>query len=529
MTKTLLDETEMSIDDFNQKYFNEITNIIRDRLGIVIHPHQNNDLFKTVIQACKNFDCRPEEYLHNLSISSARSPILEHLVISITVGETYFYRDKRQMDLLQNKILPELIAKKRDQQDLSLRIWSAGCASGEEIYTIAMMLYELLPDLSEWSLSLLGTDINTTALRKALYGQYGEWSMRAIPVHIKDKFFVKHDNQYKLADIVREMVKFDFVNLNDNTYPSIFNGTNSQDLILCRNVLIYFDTAIISRIMQKLNESLQFKGYLLLGASDPIVQDHKTELVYHYKHGMLFSREVSFTRATSQTPQKAIVRGEHREIDQQNRDVISRRRESQLLTDAKKQREDYQKTLKKPGVTKETILNLLNEAQWQSVLASIEKIDKTSSKPGFDLYAKATAFANLGQLEQAANLFKDSLILDPTNKYCHFTYALTLLELMNFASAENELRKAIFLDRNFVAAHYQLGLLLMRNKQQASGLKSLRNALSIASTRNASEQVHGTKGLSYGRLSEILQHEINLYQFLGKPQHAHENKAKQVE
>lgn len=508
------DKNSILNEELIQKYENELTHIIRQRLGIVIHRHQMKELYKTIVNACKEFKCMPREYIDSLQICNDDSPLLNYLVVHITVGETYFYRDISQMQLLMNEVLPKMIKKKRDENDLTLRIWSAGCSTGDEIYTIAMMLTELLNDSNQWTIDLLGTDINTLSLRKAVNAHYSEWSMRSIPANLKQKYFIKEGNVYKLLDHIRNMVKFTYVNLNNDVYPSMFNRTNSQDLILCRNVLIYFDNTIIQKIMNKFSQSLNPGGYLLLGASDPVL-NYNANADFQYHPGMLFSRALMNNqqkqlRQAEQAKQAEQVRQVKRE-KQTEAKVAQKNIQPASPSISKREVETNLNNIPKERFNQNKIMQLLEHGDWQSILDVLQDNTLDISKSETYMYAKATALANLGKLVEAVRLFQTLLLAHPTNKYSHFTYALALLELNKMEDAELELRKSIFLDRNFVIGYYQLGLLLMRNRKHEAGLKCLKNALAIAVTKNSTEPVLGSQGLCYGRLSEILKHEIKLY------------------
>lgn len=482
-----------------EKYKFEFIELIRKRLGIIIHRHQTNELDQTILKACNKFNCLPQEYLQKLQNCQDNSPLLEHLVAGITVGETYFFRDKRQMELLKNTLLPDIINMKREQGNLSLRIWSAGCASGEEIYSIAMLLYEMMPDINKWALNLLGTDLNTTAVQKAIAGCYSEWSMRTMTDYLKQRYFIPNGSQYLLRENIRDLVKFDYLNLNDNVYPSICNNTNAQDLILCRNVLIYFDNNLIAQLMQKLNTCLVPGGYLLLGASDPINID-ATDLIFHHEQGMLFLRPA----AKKCLPSTLSVQ-EKRNPTTKNSPVLNKHTVA------------TPKLIKTTQPIDETFISkLLHEAQWQETLNIINASDSHQQKSVFLLNAKATAYANLGKLEAAVTALHESLVIDPTNKYSYFTYGVTLIELNRLPEAEKALRKTLFLDYQFVMGHYQLGLLLLRSKQKNAGLKCLRNALTIAKTKDPNQTVPGPESLSYDRLAAILSYEIELYANSGR-------------
>ena len=441
------------------------------------------------------------------------SPVLEHLIAGITVGETYFFRDKNQMHVLQDTLLPQLINAKRLQNNLCLRIWSAGCASGEEIYTLGMMLLQLLPDISSWRIQLLGTDINTRSLQKAMAGDYSEWSMRSISPYFKQLYFTHKNNHYILSDTVRHLVRFSYLNLNDNTYPSLINGTNAQDLILCRNVLIYFDNDRISSLMKKLDNSLVYGGFLLLGASDPIMIE-ETDLIFHHEQGLLFSRPTAL-----QIP---------RLLTQPSVEKI--KKIPAIPFSAKNTiRPAIQPPPKKPKVdmpNQTTISSLLSESRWEDVLVAIHALEVKGKIDSSLLNSKALAYANLGQLEQSLQTCIDSLRLDATNKHTYFTYALTLVELNRLSEAEEALRKTLFLDRHFVEGHFQLGLLLLKKGQHKTGMKSLSNALAIAEAKRPTEEIPGYQGLNYGKLAELFKHEIELYAATGDTHHANQSAQK---
>lgn len=477
-----------------KQYEAEFIDLIRDRLGIVIHSHQTREMQKTIASACNTFSYTPIQYLEVLKKCEDPSPLLDHLISGVTVGETYFFRDKRQIELLKNILLPEIIHKKRKKNDYSLRIWSAGCASGEEIYTIALILSEILPDLHKWNVNLLGTDINHVSLQKAISGIYGEWSMRSITDQAKEQYFTKEEGRYNINAHIRNMVKFEYLNLNTDIYPSIFNGTNALDLIMCRNVLIYFDNDSIANLMKKFTDCLVPGAYLMLGASDP-VNIKNTQLNFLHDMGMLFSRKIK--------PEK--------ELMQSSSIMLNSKIEKKEIFSYRAQPMKEMHVPVKAKINYDVLTNMLEKAQWQDAL-NIININENHEKPSsFLLNAKATALANLGQLNDAKKTCEISLSIENKNKYTYYLHSLVLLELNEFQQAENSLRKALFLDREFVAGHYQLGLLLLRNKQNRVAIKSLKNALAIAKRNNSSQSVPGHPNLTFDQLVELLECEINLY------------------
>lgn len=482
------------------RLLSEYIALISKRLGISIHSHQINELKKIIQQACNEFQLKPADYLQKLQECRDDSPPLTFLVSGITIGETYFFRDTKQMNLLRDNILPALIRKKREINDLSLRIWSAGCSSGEEIYTIAMMLRQLLPDIQLWRLQLLGTDINTTMLKKAVSGHYSEWSMRSIPESLKKAFFVPEKGGYTLTPETRRMAVFNWLNLHDDNWPSMLNSTNAQDLILCRNVLIYFNSDSVDKLMKKMATSLVEDGYLLLGASDPV--NTKIEgLYFHYTQGMLFSRIPPAVKSVS-TPRKIAPSIPH-----------PARTLSVAVQSTKKQPLPvplvFQST---PSLSVDTVevQDMLKEARWKDILSLTEAIEKTPSRNNTLINARAKALTNLGKLREAV-AFCRSNMTGTDNIELMLMLSMALAELNQSAEAEAELRKILYLDHQCVMAHYQLGLLLLRNRKKIAGLKCLKNAVVIAATKKAEDTVPGCEGLNYGSLTEILARETEVH------------------
>ncbi|HCF59448.1 MAG TPA: chemotaxis protein CheR, partial [Myxococcales bacterium] len=189
---------------------------------------------------------------------------LSDLVSDLTVGESYFFRAKAQFDLIRDRIVPELLRDRPERH--VLRVWSAGCAGGEEPYSLAMMFEEM--GLAGRSF-ILATDISRPALEKARRATYGAWSLRGASLQLARRYVRSVGKRYEVLPRFRKRVRFDYLNLAEDAYPSMANGTFGVDLILCRNVLIYFEAQVVALVARRLFESLAEGGWLLLGASDP--------------------------------------------------------------------------------------------------------------------------------------------------------------------------------------------------------------------------------------------------------------------
>lgn len=189
------------------------------------------------------------------------------LVTNVTIGETYFFRNAPQFAALREHILPDVLARRATTR--GVRLWSAGCATGEEPYSLAMTLCDMVPDRNTWQFSILASDINPDFLARAEAGLYGSWSFRETPAAMQTRFFTPDGPRWRLQTEIRRMVRFMRLNLAEATYPAITNGTCALDIILCRNVTIYFDTATTRQVISRLYQALVPGGWLIVGHAEP--------------------------------------------------------------------------------------------------------------------------------------------------------------------------------------------------------------------------------------------------------------------
>lgn len=211
------------------------------KIGLHFSNRNRNELHQKMTAAMADFGFEDVgEFIEWLLSSMPTQKQIEILASHLTVGETYFLRERRAFEILEQSILPGLVDVRR-RTEKRLRFWSAGCSTGEEPYSIAILLDKLIPDLKSWNITILATDINTAALRKADEGIYSDWSFRDAPPFFKDKYFERvNGNRYLLLSDIRKMVTFSYLNLSEDVYPALQNNTNAMDVIFCRNVLMYF-------------------------------------------------------------------------------------------------------------------------------------------------------------------------------------------------------------------------------------------------------------------------------------------------
>lgn len=413
--------------------------IIRQRTGIVIQKHQLEKFRAAVQSAINDFNYANTEQLTQVIRNAPLShSTLEYIISEITVPESYFFREIDQINFLREHYLPALI-KQRENTTKTIRIWSAGCANGQELYTLLFLLVEIIQTPSDWNLQLLGTDINQRNLANSQSGEYSEWSFRNTSKIIKQYFFHQQGNRYRLKDKYRSMVNFKLLNLVEDPYPNTIHKTENMDLILCRNVFIYFDKIAVQSTLNKIINSLATNGVLLVGSSDLVDQNIPGLTLKRYKDAFYFEK-------VNQPSSKPM---------QHTKDLASKTAST-----------DGSNTNNKPKIqiaSNRLPPNCGNDENFQQL----------------DYLQEATLLANTGKTDLALQNCKSALEVCQTNKQAHYLLAMLHIEKNELNEAETALRKALFIDPQFFEAHYQLALVQIRLNQFLKAEKSLANALSV--------------------------------------------------
>ncbi|MBZ5705999.1 MAG: protein-glutamate O-methyltransferase CheR [Acidobacteriia bacterium] len=208
------------------------------------------------------------EYYECLTVKPIRQAELVSLLNEITIGETCFFRNLPQLDALRNIVLLKIIEARANLPLRHLRIWSAGCSTGEEPYTLSMMLLEETASrLKGWTFEILATDLNERSLAHAKHGSYGTYSTRNLTSYYRQKYFTDRGDELHVNPDVKAHVNFSRLNLFDDSRVAFMKGL---DLIMCCNVLIYFDGLSKRRVIQHFYNNLLAHGYLFLGHSESL-------------------------------------------------------------------------------------------------------------------------------------------------------------------------------------------------------------------------------------------------------------------
>lgn len=255
----------MAISD---KDFEQLRDFIYNICGMYFHNTKKYFLESRLTRRMEATSAKTYQDYYLLLKSPRGSEELKFLMDEITTNETYFFRNVPQLAALENKLLPEIVETKNKMGFRKLRIWSAASSSGEEAYTMAMILLEKRSTLlKDWIIEIVGTDINETVVAQAKEGIYNAYSVRNIPDAYKRKYIREDNGKFILAPEVKKFVTFNKLNLYEDS-KMIF--MKSFDFIFCANVLIYFDTASKSKVVQHFYNNLQPYGYFFVGQSESL-------------------------------------------------------------------------------------------------------------------------------------------------------------------------------------------------------------------------------------------------------------------
>ncbi|HDM75580.1 MAG TPA: chemotaxis protein, partial [Deltaproteobacteria bacterium] len=208
---------------------------------------------------------RPKEYLWRLKYGDPHGKEFQQLINLLTTNETYFFREFDQLSVFAENCLQEVCTTKERQGKKKLRLWSAGCSTGEEPYTLSIILQQMVDDYHTWEVKILATDIDTEVLKKAQKGVYSKRSIKDVPEEYLQKYFIREGDNYKVKFSVKKPIQFRHLNLMDDKKMRLISGI---DFIFCRNVLIYFDENSRRAVVSNFYESLNNGGYIFLGHSE---------------------------------------------------------------------------------------------------------------------------------------------------------------------------------------------------------------------------------------------------------------------
>ena len=441
-----------------------------------------------------------ELHQSNIKPIHPKSQEWQELINCLTVTESYFFRDSGQFYLLKNTILPSLIEQKRKKRRTpTLRIWSAACSSGEEPYSLAILLRDLLPDLSDWDISIVGTDINQKILQKAQEGIYGDWSFRSVDPIIQKQYFTRTAQGWKLDRTIRDMVRFEYLNLVTDRFPDLSLGLEKIDLILCRNVFIYFEERAIEHTIEKFYHTLQPGGYLMTAHAELPDRTLNQLQTLVFPNSAIYRKTYLSSPIVPIAPDPAKLLGKvvpppvtrcSQAIPSQRLPVKYSR--PALTFSATKPPGISVPSLPsthtcRPGTCKpsdiQTLLEdatlLLETGAYPETIQIAQRIVKIAPNCLNAYILIAQAYANLGDYQKATYYCVQATALDALSIEAYYLLARIAEVQGNIPKAKNLLKQIIYLEPTSVFAYLELAAVYRKERQLARASKMQSTALEL--------------------------------------------------
>jgi chemotaxis protein methyltransferase CheR len=444
----------------------DVSEFVAQHIGLHFPPARWRDVERGLAAAAREFGLPDAETCARALLAAPLTHAqVEVLASHLTVGETYFFREKNSFAALEAHILPELLRARRGAEQ-RLRIWCAGCCTGEEAYSVAMLIDRLIPDAEAWNLTILATDINPRFLNKAAEGVYGEWSFRDTPGWIRARYFTRlRKGRFELQPRIRKRVTFSHLNLADDAYPSLINNTNAMDVILCRNVLMYFTAEHARRAAANFHRALVSGGWLVVSPTEtsnslfaPLSPVQFPGAVFYRKGGGTAPRPATFEAPppASEAPFLPLAAAPPAEL-----------------------------------------------AQETAAVESPPAPARAPEDPGAHARA-ARLCAGEGRLGEAIEWCEKAIAAERLNPAHYYLLATIRQEQGQLDAAAQSLARALYLDADFALAHFALGNLRLSQGRRRDAERHLANALAVLRGRAQDEILPESEGLTAGRLAEII-------------------------
>jgi chemotaxis protein methyltransferase CheR len=469
-------------------------------MGLKFPDDRLRDLERALKTACRPLGFRDErECFSQLREGDLTREQIELLASHLTIGETYFFREPQSFAALEHEILPALI-KARSKSTKILRIWSAGCSSGEEPYSISILLQKLIPDWAEWQITVLATDINPEGLRRAQLGIYRPWSFRGTDEAFRSRFFhPTEEGALEIRPEVRRLVRFSYLNLADGqSYPSLVTNTLAMDVIFCRNVLMYFSEEGVRQVGRRFSESLTDRGWLILSPSEASSRFFPELVPVNFPGAIFFQKKLP---SLQEKPVQEDFSAPH---------ALGEAPETQDQADESQVFAARDDVAQFPD-NESGSASLLAKAKvrfGEGYFAEAAKIlrDYLQLEPR-DRAARnlaVRALANAGELPGALNECQEALEGDRLDGTFHYLQAHILQEMGRTEEAIRAMQGAIFLEPEFAMAHFALGNLLRQAGRSIEARRHLRRAHQLLSKLPPHARPPEGEALTAARIQQII-------------------------
>ena len=489
-----------------------IRDLIQERTGMLIAETRRNILTRALKDSAIQSKCADiPSYVAHLVAAETDSETWDNLVKKLTIGESYFFRHQEQINALRQNILPDLIA--RHWTDRTLHLWSAGCATGEEPYTIAILLREFLPDIERWKIMILATDINRQALTQAAAGRYREWSLRDTNPQMREKYFTCKGDIFTLNPAIRQMVTFAYLNLSEDRYPSTINHTHHVDLILCRNVTIYLPHPVISDIAMRFHKSLAPGGWLIVAPSETNLEIYSKFQTLVFYGNVIYQKMGRAPESIFPPPEdQRHVRHARKIPDSEHQPIFPTFSPKQtvpppmsIAVTVPAEPAGVRQKGESPAPKQDESLYEQGEALMKErhydharrcFLAYLaKKPDSISTR-----YRLCCLEANTGHLDEARKYAEQALQGDPMHSKLHYVMGIIQQTQEKLEEALMWFKKTIYLDPDFILAHFSISHIYERTGKHEEAKRHRALAARLACQLSPDLLLPGSDDLTAGQL-----------------------------
>ncbi|MFA6970792.1 MAG: CheR family methyltransferase [Gallionella sp.] len=459
----------------------QLSEFVARQTGLHFPPERWADLERGIAAAAPDFNFSDCESCARWLLSAPLTRHMNEVLAShLSIGETYFFRERQSLDALGEQILVQLLQSRR-LSERRLRIWIAGCSTGEEAYTVAILLDRLIPDIKEWNITILATDFNPNFLRKAALGVYGEWSFRDVPGWLQERYFSKcSDGRFEIHSRIRKMVTFSYLNFADDVYPSLSNNTSAMDVIVCRNVLMYFTEQRAKQVAGNFYRALVDGGCLIVSPVEA------SNVLFSLFTPVCFPGAVLYRKMTGAV--------ESRPGDATSFDSFRPEPFNPVRPEPVEGTNGAQESLVDAATP---VSENLSDARTDQ--EPVHPLTECETPSGM-----ARSCANQGRLSEALAWCEQAIAADKLNPAQHYLFAIILQEQGRLDAAIQSLMRALYLDPDFAMAHFSLGNLHQSQGRYRQAQRYFENVLMLLRKQPPDAPLPEADGLTAGRLAEIV-------------------------
>ncbi len=487
------DKVKMGLSGSEVKLFREY---IYDSAGLQLN--KDDRIAKAVAtRITEQGFVNPYNYFKYLKYHPQGSVELRNLLTLVTINESCFFRNEHQYKALREMVLPDLLCKKLQSSPRpSLSVWSAGCSSGEEPYSIAVEILEKVNFSRQFDIEILGTDVDKGVLKDAKKASYNLWRLRNVSRIRLEKYFDREGKKYTLKPSVRQLCSFDYNNLMDEHYPQSFFG--KWDIIFCRNVFIYFNRETIKKVLKRFAEIINEGGYLFLGHSESLYRITGEFQPVQYGNAFIYKKTAEGEEVLPvPEPVETVPGKESQEVRVISPDEEAR--DEPLVELEEKEKEEEDKF--------EKAYELYIKENYGEAGGFIEEhLEKTRDLEGLLLAAKI--FTEQNKLDKALEYACEAVEKDYLNPSGYFIAGIINQGKNDLDEAEKHLKKALYLQSDFGLAHFRLAEIYEKKEQYDKALVGYRNTLKVFEGMLEEEPLELGGGFTVKALSELARSRI---------------------